>query len=134
MTTRDTVYLKGGPSEFQISLILTCKLCHSPILHQIYPQKVLKWSWECFLQKPLFKFWPQFFGFGESPGPRKFFFRKFFSENCIFSYISRYFFKILKPCVKKHVWANNLGSLFLIFAFFDFWGPKKSNRAARLEF
>ena len=27
-----------GASEFQISRILTLKLCHTPILHQIYPQ------------------------------------------------------------------------------------------------
>ena len=123
----------GGPREFQVSRILTCKLCHSTILHQIYPQKVLKWPWECFLWKSLFKFWLRFFGFGESPWPRKFFFRKFFYENCIF-YISQYFFKISKTCVKRHVWAYNLGNRFLIFDFFDFWAPKKSNLAARLRF
>ena len=115
----------GGPSEFQISRILTLKLCHTPISHQIYPQYVLKWPWECFLQKSFFKFWPQFFSFGESPGPRKIFLRKFFYANCYSSYISQYFPKNPKTCVKRHVWANNMGSRFLIFAFFLFFGGQK---------
>ena len=53
-------------------------MCHTPILHQIYPKKVLKWPWECFLQKSFFKIWPRFFGSGESPGRRKNFFSEIF--------------------------------------------------------
>ena len=113
---------------------LTSKLCHSHILHQIYPQKVLKWPQECFLQKSLFNFDPDFSVSGNPRDPEKNVFRKIFYENCIFSYISQYFFKIPKTCVKRLVWANNMGSRFLIFDFFDFWGPKKSIRAARLRF
>ena len=75
------LFLRGGPSEFHISRFLTCKWCHTPILHLIYPKKVLKWPWVYFLWKSFFKIWPQFFGFGESPGPRKFFFSKIFFWN-----------------------------------------------------
>ena len=51
---------------------------------------------------------------------------------------SKITFQILTPIFrfrgKRHVWATNLGSRFLIFDLVDFWGPKKSNRAARLGF
>ena len=76
---------------------------------------------------PIFQVWG-------IPGTPKLFFRKKIHENCYSSYISQYFFKISKTCVKRLVWANNMGSRFLIFDFFDFLGPKKSIRAARLRF
>ena len=66
--------LRGGPSEFHISRFLTLKLCHTPILHQIYPKKVLKWPWECFLQNHFSKFDPNFSVLGNPLDPEFFFF------------------------------------------------------------
>ena len=42
---------KGERSEFYILRILTYKLCHTLILHVIYPKKVLKWPWDYFFKK-----------------------------------------------------------------------------------
>ena len=97
------------------------------------PPKGLKMSLRVFSSKINFQILTPIFRFRGIPGT-PIFFRKFFYENCIFSYISQYIFKNPKTCVKRLVWANNLGSRFFIFDLFDFWGPKKSIRAARLRF
>ena len=72
-------WLKGGDSsEFRISRILTCKLCHVAILHLIYPQKVLNCYLRCFLTKSNFGIFRQTLVLGESPRCWKNFFRKIF--------------------------------------------------------
>ena len=107
----------GGPSEFRISRILTCKLHNSLILHPNDPISVLKWLVGIFLQKWVKKLWPLFFGFGESPFP-PIFFRKSVHTFKNSDFIFQNFWKNLKTCVRRLAWANLCGSEILNFVFF----------------
>ena len=80
--------LRGGPSEFQISRILTSKLHSSLILHPNDPILVLKWWYGPFLWKSNFEIWPPIFGLGESPVSRKIMISKNFLRKI---YLLRHF-------------------------------------------
>ena len=56
--------------------------------------------------------------------PKKFF-RKLFYKTWNSSFIFQYFSKNPKICVKRLVWANNVGSRFLIFCRFIFFEGQK---------
>ena len=81
----------GGSSRLRFWGFLTSTQRHSSILCPNYPNKGLKWPWEWFLTISEIKIFLPFFVFGESPKPRKNFFRKIFFSKSSRGRNSQYF-------------------------------------------
>ena len=81
----------GGSSRFRFSRFLTYALRHTFISHPRYPNECLKWPWEWFLLISEIKNFLPLFDFGESPKPRKNFFRKIFFSKSSRGRNSQYF-------------------------------------------
>ena len=118
----------GGSSRFRFSRFLTYTLRHSSILHPNYPNKGLKWPWEWFLTISEIKNFSPLFDFGESPKPRKNFFRKiFFSKECR-GRNSQYF---LTGPVLNERYFNFAHTNRADFEDFALWGPENYEKVTQ---